>query len=92
MRRCPRNWRWACVIFVGFARNALRGRFSIRAAWALILAASLATAGWSQGGDAAHDKSIPTSKVERLNRAPVSKDILKVVGTPTCSFCRPVGL
>src|ERR1700687_3917666 len=32
---------------------------------------------WSQG-ESADDKSIPTSKVERLNRAPVSKDILNV--------------
>jgi zinc protease len=49
----------------------------MQATIALMLAASLAAAGWGQG-DAAHDKSIPTSKVERLNRAPVSKDILKV--------------
>jgi len=41
---------------------------------AMILANSAA---WSQG-DSAQDKSIPTSKVERLNRAPVSKEILKV--------------
>src|ERR1700688_479984 len=34
-------------------------------------------AGWSQG-ESAQDKSIPTSKVERLNRAPVSKEILQV--------------
>ena len=56
-------------------RNAIFN-FSIHAA-AFILAAALAAAGWSQGttGD---DKSIPTSKVERLNRAPVSKDILSV--------------
>jgi zinc protease len=33
--------------------------------------------GWSQG-ESAQDKSIPTSKVERLNRAPVSKEILQV--------------
>ncbi len=32
---------------------------------------------WSQG-DSAQDKSIPTSKVERLNRAPVSKEMLQV--------------
>ena len=44
---------------------------------AVILAAALAATGWSQG-DSGQDKSIPTSKVERLNRAPVSKDILKV--------------
>ena len=42
-----------------------------------ILAAALPATGWSQG-DSGHDKSIPTSKVERLNRAPVSKEILKV--------------
>src|SRR5258708_31370769 len=40
-----------------------------------ILAA--AATGWSQG-ESAQDKSIPTSKVERLNRAPVSKEILQV--------------
>lgn len=51
--------------------------FFTRASAAVLLAAALAATGWSQG-DAAHDKSIPTSKVERLNRAPVSKDILKV--------------
>ena len=43
----------------------------------LILALSTATTGWSQG-ESPQDKSIPTSKVERLNRAPVSKEILKV--------------
>jgi zinc protease len=45
---------------------------------ATILTFSLATTGWSQGAPATDDKSIPTSKVERLNRAPVSKDILRV--------------
>ena len=49
----------------------------MQAAAAGILAAALAAAGWSQGESGA-DKSVPTSKVERLNRAPVSKDILKV--------------
>jgi zinc protease len=49
----------------------------MQAAGTLILAATLAATGWSQG-ESANDKSIPTSKVERLNRAPVSKDILKV--------------
>jgi zinc protease len=44
---------------------------------AVILTAALAATGWTQG-EAAHDKSIPSSKVERLNRAPVSKEILKV--------------
>ena len=52
-------------------------RFPMQAAAVAIVAAALAAAGWSQGESAA-DKSIPTSKVERLNRAPVSKDILKV--------------
>jgi zinc protease len=52
-------------------------RFSMQAATAVILAGALAASGWSQGqpGD---DKSIPTSKVERLNRAPVSKEVLNV--------------
>ncbi len=58
-------------------RRTLSVRFSMQSAATLILAAALATAGWSQA-DATHDKSIPSSKVERLNRAPVSKDILKV--------------
>src|ERR1700730_6600342 len=35
------------------------------------------TTGWTQG-ESAQDKSIPTSKVERLNRAPVSTEILQV--------------
>ena len=52
-------------------------KFSTRAAAAILLAAVISTSGWSQG-ESAQDKSIPTSKVERLNRAPVSKDILKV--------------
>jgi zinc protease len=58
-------------------RRILNIRFLMQAAVATILAATLATTGWSQGGSA-DDKSIPTSKVERLNRAPVSKDILDV--------------
>lgn len=53
-------------------------KLSMQAAVAMILASALATTGWSQGAPAADDKSIPTSKVERLNRAPVSKDILRV--------------
>ena len=58
-------------------RNA-RFRFLMpRAAVAVILSAFLAATGWGQG-ESANDKSIPTSKVERLNRAPVSKDILNV--------------
>jgi len=52
-------------------------RFSAQAAVVVILSGALAATGWTQG-EAAHDKSIPTSKVERLNRAPVSKDILQV--------------
>jgi zinc protease len=58
-------------------RRRVKIGFAIRAATAVILAAAFAAAGWSQG-EPAHDKSLPTSKVERLNRAPVSKDILKV--------------
>jgi zinc protease len=52
-------------------------KFLMRTATAVALAAAIATAGWSQG-ESGQDKSIPTSKVERLNRAPVSKEILKV--------------
>jgi zinc protease len=52
-------------------------KFSIQVAAAAILAAGFVVAGWAQGAPE-DDKSIPTSKVERLNRAPVSKDILKV--------------
>jgi len=59
-------------------RDSENFKLSTRAAAALILAAVLAATGWSQGQQPADDKSIPTSKVERLNRAPVSKDILKV--------------
>jgi zinc protease len=49
----------------------------IRITAATVLAAALATAGWGQG-ESEEDKSIPTSKVERLNRAPVSKEVLSV--------------
>lgn len=49
----------------------------IHSAAAVGLSIALASSAWGQA-DAAHDKSLPTSKVERLNRAPVSKDILKV--------------
>src|SRR6202035_495273 len=52
-------------------------RSSTQAIAAVILAAAVAATGWGQG-ESANDKSIPTSKVERLNRAPVSKEILKV--------------
>ena len=58
-------------------RRNVRIRFSMPTAAAVILAAALAATGWSQG-ESAQDKSIPTSKVERLNRAPVSKEVLKV--------------
>src|SRR6202022_2085594 len=57
-------------------------RFNVRmktllsAATTVAMLAAAAT-GWSQG-ESAQDKSIPTSKVERLNRAPVSKEILRV--------------
>jgi zinc protease len=48
--------------------------------WTATAAAMVVAAatGWCQG-DSAQDKSIPTSKVERLNRAPVSKEILQVM-------------
>src|ERR1017187_3744821 len=44
---------------------------------AAALAAATAATGWSQTTQD-QDKSIPASKVERLNRAPVSKEILRV--------------
>jgi zinc protease len=52
-------------------------KFSLQVFAIVMLTGALATTGWSQG-ESSNDKSIPTSKVERLNRAPVSKDILKV--------------
>jgi len=57
-------------------------RFNLRMRSLMCMAAATATvaatpAGWSQS-ESAQDKSIPTSKVERLNRAPVSKEILQV--------------
>jgi zinc protease len=55
----------------------MRIPFILRAALAAALAAGSATAGWCQM-DSGPDKAIPTSKVERLNRAPVSKAILNV--------------
>jgi zinc protease len=58
-------------------RSNITKGFSMQAAAAVIAAAVLAAAGWGQG-EPTHDKSTPTSKVERLNRAPVSKDILSV--------------
>jgi zinc protease len=47
--------------------------------WTATTAAVMAATatGWSQS-EPVQDKSIPTSKVERLNRAPVSKEILRV--------------
>jgi zinc protease len=52
-------------------------KFLVRTATIMALAVAVATTGWTQG-ESGQDKSIPTSKVERLNRAPVSKEILKV--------------
>src|ERR1700693_425143 len=50
---------------------------SLMSAAAAIAILSAAASAWRQG-ESAQDKSIPTSKVERLNRAPVSKEILQV--------------
>ncbi|HWF14257.1 MAG TPA: insulinase family protein, partial [Candidatus Acidoferrales bacterium] len=58
-------------------RSKASFRISMHAAATIFLAATIALSGWSQA-PTADDKSIPTSKVERMNRAPVSKDILKV--------------
>jgi len=58
-------------------RLTIRAKFFPQAAFAVVLAATLPAAGWGQV-DTGQDKSIPASKVERLNRAPVSKEILKV--------------
>ena len=52
-------------------------KFLTRACVAVALAAAFSGLAYSQSAPA-DDKSIPTSKVERLNRAPVSKEILKV--------------
>src|ERR1700694_2043727 len=52
----------------------MKSLMSMATAAAMVLAT---TTSWSQG-ESAQDKSIPTSKVERLNRAPVSKEILQV--------------
>jgi len=48
-----------------------------KAAAVMTLFAAMTASGWSQS-DSGQDKSIPTSKVERLNNAPVSKEILRV--------------
>jgi zinc protease len=55
-------------------RRKGRTKSLLCAATAMLVATAT---GWSQG-ESAQDKSIPTSKVERLNRAPVSKEILRV--------------
>jgi hypothetical protein len=52
-------------------------KFFLRTAMAVTLAASMGATGWTQS-ESAQDKATPLSKVERLNRAPVSKDVLKV--------------
>src|SRR5229473_5856195 len=57
-------------------RSNVRLKSRMLAATSIAVLAAAAT-GWSQG-ESAQDKSIPTSKVERLNRAPVSKEILQV--------------
>ena len=58
-------------------RHRTGRQFLLRTAIAIVLAAAIATSGWSQG-ETGQDKATPLSKVERLNRAPVSKEILKV--------------
>jgi zinc protease len=56
-----------------------RTTFFLRTTVALTFALSMAATGWTQGqGESAQDKATPLSKVERLNRAPVSKEVLKV--------------
>ena len=55
----------------------MRGKFFLQVAVGTALAVAMPAAGWSQA-DTGQDKAIPPSKVERLNRAPVSKEILKV--------------
>jgi zinc protease len=58
-------------------RRRTRMELLMQTAMAVALSAAITPAGWSQG-ETGQDKSTPTSKVERLNRAPVSKEILKV--------------
>src|ERR1039457_2711396 len=58
-------------------RLTLQTKFLLHVVIALTMFATMPATGWSQV-DTGQDKAIPTSKVERLNRAPVSKDILKV--------------
>jgi len=55
----------------------IRTKFLLHAAVAIALAGTAAATGWCQA-DSGQDKAIPTSKVERLNRAPVSREILSV--------------
>src|SRR5579871_1000406 len=57
--------------------NRYKKTTSARLLLSLALALACTASAWSQNTPA-DDKSTPTSKVERLNRAPVSKDILKV--------------
>src|SRR6202049_4563114 len=56
----------------------LLAQATIVAAVMTITAAAARTQTGSGPSDTGQDKSIPTSKVERLNRAPVSKEILRV--------------
>src|ERR1035437_9113164 len=58
-------------------RLTLQAKFFLQASIAVAMAAAAPAVGWSKA-DSGQDKAIPASKVERLNRAPVSKDILKV--------------
>src|ERR1700732_3587856 len=50
-------------------------RISIRVFWSVALCSAV---GFAQPQPEAGSKSIPLSKVERKNKAPVSKDILRV--------------
>ncbi len=58
-------------------RRGSRITFLVRAATLVVLAAAVSISARSQD-ESGQDKSTPASKVERLNRAPVSKEILKV--------------
>jgi zinc protease len=58
-------------------RFSTRKKFILQAVLLLGVGVAIPIAGWSQA-DTGQDKAIPQSKVERLNRAPVSKEILKV--------------
>lgn len=63
--------------FLAYPMKRSRETTWLKSWLALGLALACVASAWSQNAPA-DDKSIPTSKVERLNRAPVSKDILKV--------------